>query len=46
MSLVAGDFRNNGRTDLAVASTDFFNGDSVDVLLGNGDGTFQAPQPQ
>ena len=44
MSLVAGDFRNNGRTDLAVASTDPFYGDSVDVLLGNGDGTFQAPR--
>ena len=38
-----GDFRNNGLTDLAVATTDFFDGDSVDVLLGNGDGTFQAP---
>ena len=44
MSLVAGDFRNNGLTDLAVATTDFVNGDSVDVLLGNGDGTFQAPR--
>jgi hypothetical protein len=40
LALVAGDFRNDGRTDLAVASTDFFNGDSVDVLLGNGNGTF------
>ena len=44
LALVAGDFRNNGLTDLAVASTDSFNGDSLDVLLGNGDGTFQAPR--
>ena len=27
LSLVAGDFRNNGRTDLAVASTNSFNGE-------------------
>ncbi len=43
MALVAGDFRNNGITDLAVASTNPFAGDGVDVLLGNGDGTFQVP---
>ncbi len=43
LSLVAGDFLNNGRTDLAVASINFFTGNSIDVLLGNGDGTFQAP---
>ena len=43
--LVAGDFRNNGLTDLAVAGTNGFPliGDTVDVLLSNGDGTFQAP---
>ena len=45
LSLVAGDFRDNGITDLAVAVTDYFNGDFVDVLLGNGDGTFQPPAP-
>ena len=43
MALVAGDFRNIGRTDLAVASTNPVFGDTLDVLLGNGDGTFQAP---
>ena len=43
MSLVAGDFRNNGLTDLAVASSNFFFGDTIDVLLGKGDGTFQDP---
>lgn len=37
-SLVAGDFRNNGITDLAVGDQD-----GVQVLLGNGDGTFQPP---
>ena len=39
LSLVAGDFRNNGFTDLAVASSNF--SDTVDVLLANNDGSFQ-----
>jgi len=45
MVLTAGDFRNNGLTDLAVASTNPFPfiGDTLDVLVSNGDGTFQAP---
>jgi large repetitive protein len=42
LSLLAGDFLNNGHTDLAVASTNFFAGNSINVLLGYGDGTFQA----
>jgi large repetitive protein len=42
MSLVAGDF-GNGHTDLAVVNGDFVNGDSLVTLLGDGDGTFQAP---
>ena len=37
-AIVAGDFNGDGRTDLAIAN----NGDNtVSVLLGNGDGTFQ-----
>ncbi len=42
MSLVAGDFRNNGLKDLAVVSSGPL-GDTFDVLLGKGDGTFQDP---
>jgi hypothetical protein len=37
-AIVAGDFTGNGRLDLAVANA---KGDTVSVLLGNGDGTFQ-----
>jgi uncharacterized protein (TIGR03437 family) len=37
-SVVAGDFNNDGKLDLAVASSG-----SISILLGNGDGTFQAP---
>ena len=35
---MAGDFNGDGRTDLAVANSD---DNTVSVLLGNGDGTFQ-----
>jgi hypothetical protein len=44
LTLVTGDFLNNGRTDIAAADYDFFTGGSIDVLLSNGDGTFQAPE--
>ena len=37
-SVVAGDFNNDGFTDLAVARTAE---DEISILLGNGDGTFQ-----
>ena len=41
-SSVSGDFNNDGRADLAVAGVDAnFNG-VVDILQGNGDGTFDA----
>ena len=36
-----GDFNGDGRPDLAVAN---FNSGNVSVLLGNGNGTFQAAQ--
>ena len=41
-AIVAGDFKGDGRTDLAVANT---GSDDVSVLLGNGDGTFQNQVP-
>jgi hypothetical protein len=42
-SLAVGDFNGDGRLDLAVAN-DYAGGSSVTVLLGNGDGSFQAPK--
>ncbi len=39
--LVIGDFNGDGKLDIVTAN---YNGDSVSVLLGNGDGTFQAAQ--
>ncbi len=38
LSIVSGDFNGDGRTDLAVANG---GSDTISVLLGNGDGTFQ-----
>ena len=42
-SLAAGSFRGNGIMDLAVATQSAFGG--IEVLLGNGDGTFKAAVP-
>src|SRR5207302_249957 len=39
VSVAAGDFNGDGKPDLAVANT---GSNTVSVLLGNGDGTFQA----
>jgi len=38
-----GDFNGDGNLDIAATNFDFIEGgDSVSILLGNGDGTFQA----
>ena len=42
-ALAAGSFRGNGIMDLAVATQSAFGG--IEVLLGNGDGTFKAAVP-
>jgi sugar lactone lactonase YvrE len=39
-AMVAGDFNGDGRTDLAIVG-DYINAGGVNILLGNGDGTFQ-----
>src|SRR5262249_38340245 len=41
VSVAVGDFNGDGALDLAVANQDF---GRVSVLLGNGDGSFQAPR--
>jgi hypothetical protein len=43
LTLAAGSFRGNGKIDLAVATDSAFGG--IEVLLGNGDGTFQKAVP-
>jgi len=40
VALAAGDFNGDGKTDLAVVNS---GNDTVSLLLGNGDGTFQSP---
>ncbi len=42
ISLTAGDFNGDGKLDLAVATEDLVT-DYATILLGNGNGTFQAP---
>ena len=43
-SVVAGDFNNDGKLDLVIAGDpSLSNTNTTSILLGNGDGTFQAP---
>ncbi len=43
-AMIAGDFNGDGKTDLAVLSWNSYSTSYITTLLGNGDGTFGAPQ--
>ena len=44
LPLVAGDFNNDGKLDVALVSDDVNTSNDMMVLLGNGNGTFKAPR--
>jgi hypothetical protein len=44
-SVTSTDFNDDGESDLAIVTNSFSSSGDVSVLLGNGDGTFGAPQP-
>jgi sugar lactone lactonase YvrE len=43
-TMIAGDFNGDGKTDLAVLSGNGYSSSYITTMLGNGDGTFAAPQ--
>src|SRR5437016_7515592 len=42
LSVTVGDFNGDGKLDLAVANADGSNGNSVSILVGKSDGTFDS----
>lgn len=42
-AVAAADFNGDGKLDLVLATPNFGTGSTIAILLGNGDGTFQAP---
>jgi uncharacterized repeat protein (TIGR01451 family) len=44
-ALVAGDFNGDKKTDIVATTADSAGTPSLQILIGNGDGTFQSPKP-
>ena len=43
-NMISGDFNGDGKPDLAILSSDGYSSSFITAMLGNGDGTFAAPQ--